>query len=306
MKHFFTLRVLLAVASTGILCSCRFNEAAAPAPSSATLAPMRFAAAAPDQPVTAKAGARKKREINAAFASSNVIVEVGSALILHAPPVPDSVGANVDRSKSRHYWMKDGEVSLGSGDLVLSNVTAAAAGEYTAVYTGAVHVATAPVYVSVVSYFTNQSNGGALVVPVGNFSSQAGARVCDNGESSVNMNRFVVYWPFDGANSTNASPDFPNTSNETNLLVSTCTNANPSQLDTAVQILENFGGCRVIACDDDSPPICNDGSKLSSCVAIGLTNSAQYRVSIYYKTQTAPAGLKTVTFRWKYSNSTTW
>jgi hypothetical protein len=204
--------------------------------------------------------------------------------------------------KLKREWRKNG-ISLNQtgSTYSLNGVTMADSGSYTVVFKGQSESETAPLHVSVVEYFTNQSNGGYLTTPIGAFTAQTGDTVCS--DSAVAFNRYKVFMPFDGTNVQTPSVDFPNISRETNLLVSTCTNINGATLDTSLQVVENFYPMAERACNDNF--MCGANAKLSSCITTGLLATQNYRVIVYYKYGTLGT-CKNVTFRWKYSNGFDW
>jgi len=203
-----------------------------------------------------------------------------------------------------HYqWRKDGVEIVGATNqsYEITYVTVTNVGSYTLVLTGGLEEESVPFHLAVYTLFENESNGGYLTIPHDSFITGSTLLCTPSGTS---FDRYKVYFPFDGPNTTPPSANFPNTSNETNLIVNTCTNFNGSPLDTAVRVMENFGDMNLKCCNNNFA--CGTpNTKLSSCTATGLLSGMTYRVAIYYKKSTLGTNMH-VTFRWKYSNGFTW
>lgn len=232
-------------------------------------------------------------------ATSDLMVEKGQRVVLSARS-QDIAGILPDTSKTaapRYQWTKDGftmENALES-TLVLTDVSAKDAATYTIFVSGAHGRAeSAPVHLSVYTLETNHSNGGTLTVPIGAFNTSSQQVSC----SAKTFDRWKAYVPFDGPYTSPQSSTFPNTSQSTNLVISTISTANATSLDTAVKVQNNFLPTTQVACSDDVSSSC--GPYLS-CSTNAMATGKTYRATIYFKNATL-GGQTTVTFSWNYQN----
>jgi hypothetical protein len=193
-------------------------------------------------------------------------------------------------------WRKDG-ADLGSpgtnATYLISNADISHVGLYTAVLSGAVEAETIGVYLSVYELFEQHSNGGALTAPIGDFT--AGNNTICGGT----FDRYHVYTNFCGPNTANCTGVFANTSNSSKLDLDTCTNIN-NQIDTAIQVRQNFGFMTQVACNDNADCMLANAN-LSKSTNSTLETGKFYRVGIFYKSTTLGANTN-VTFNWYYHN----
>jgi hypothetical protein len=212
---------------------------------------------------------------------------------------------NEDRKESmsdlplRFQWQKDGDDIPGATNstYTINAATFYDAATYTLVLSGFAELQSAPFHLSVYILEGSHSNGGALAVPIGDFTSGS-YPVC----GGTGFDRYKVYFPFYGPNASPQSGAFQNTSHSSNLDVTTCTNSNGTVLDTAIRIQGNWLGTPELACNNDTN--CVGNPLLSFCTMALSTNASAsntYRATLYFKSATLGSG-KTVTFLWNYHN----
>jgi len=190
-----------------------------------------------------------------------------------------------------YKWRKNG-VDINEATrsaLVLNNVQLTDAATYTLVVSGSMEEQTAPFHLSVYFLCETNSNGGTMSTPIGAFN--VGTYTVDGGV----FDRYKVFLPFYGPNCPNQYGPFINTSGGNSLFVHTCDPSN-SDLDTGIQIKQNFVPMAEMGADDDSP--CIGKVKLSFCVVNGL-QSRTYRTGIFFNSFTA-GGITNVIFSWLY------
>ncbi len=252
-----------------------------------------FAAAAVSVPNISRAAEDGDKHIQAVVgATPSVIVQTGTRVTLSATP-----NQLLKVPNAQFRWLKD-EVEISEqtdSTYTISSAALSDAAEYTVVvYKTGISAEAAPLFLSVYQPVTN-SNGGVMATPVGDFSSGSGYTLsCGTGT----FDRYKTYFPFDGPNMSPASPTYPNTSNSTNLNVTTCTNLNGT-LDTGIKIQDNWGTLTQRACADNNCGLAN--TNLSSATCPGLVTGKTSRVTIYYKSATVGTNT-TVTFKWLYYN----
>ncbi len=236
-------------------------------------------------------------------ATQDLMIESGQTVVLSAKKqdiarIPsDKILAN------RYHWAKNGFLITHATNetYALTNVSTNDAATYTLFVSGAHGQAqSAPVHLSVYTLNTNQSNGGTLTVPIGAFTFSSQQVSC----SPKTFNYYKAYVPFDGPNMTPPSPTFPNTSQSSKLVISTCSTANSSTLDTAVKVQQNWmippNPPLQVACSDDASAACGPNPLLSICTN-NLLAGKTYRMTLYYIGSTL-GNNTTVTFSWNYQN----
>jgi hypothetical protein len=135
-------------------------------------------------------------------------------------------------------------------------------------------------------------DAGTVTEPIGNFTTSDGC-------CGVTYDKYKVYLPFDGPNTTPASSRFPNPNNRTKLDVDTFSTSNPS-VDTCVMIQQSFVPYTVLACNNNFSPPPLPNTKLSKCTAT-LAANKKYRVGICFLSSTL-GGATTVTWNYLYHN----
>ncbi len=235
-------------------------------------------------------------------AAQSLIVQTGQTVVISASSKEMANVAHAPTNgASKYEWVKDGilvpEAKGTNQNLTLTNVGFDDVATYSVFISGEHSRAeSAPVHLSVYSLFYTNSNGGVLTAPIGDFSISSGTTLPCGGT----FDRFKAYYPFDGPNTSPPSSIFPNTSNSTNLDLTTCTNINSTTLDTGIRIQENWLPMNQKACDDDDGS-CSFNVKLSTTTASGLLNNKTYRTTIYFNSATLGTNT-TITYRWYYHN----
>jgi len=137
-----------------------------------------------------------------------------------------------------------------------------------------------PIHLSVYSTGETNSTWGLTAEPVGSFTATSGA-ICGNSA----MDRYKVLLPFDGPEVSQASPRYPNLTDDPRLLISTNLRSNAPGLDTVVRIKENFSPMSTLACNDDFGG--TRRSHVETPYANPLRPGKTYRVGVFYRRATA-------------------
>jgi hypothetical protein len=236
--------------------------------------------------------------------ASSLLMQTGQTMILSLST--NLLGAVFPPTSgvAQYQWLKNGVLIDGETSTSYTNFSVSMddAGTYSVLVSGNFNRAESePVNVSVFFLFTNHSNGGVLTSPIQSYTFNSTSVSCGG---TQNFDHWQCYLPFNGPNTSPPSTTFPNTSNGTNLDISTCLSVNGTSLNTAVEIIKNVLSppppFPIVACNAAAGSGCGINSALSMCT-VALQTSTRYRVAIFYVGATAQ-NLTTVTFTWLYHN----
>src|SRR5262249_26892935 len=136
-----------------------------------------------------------------------------------------------------YQWRVNGQEIPGAtnSSYAISSVDFSNAASYTLVLEGELELETAPIHLNVFQLISGSSNGRALAIPIGDFTSGT-YNVC----GGTGFDRYKTYMLFYGSNAPSQTGPFFNTTNHF-LDLTTCTNVNGGSLDTAILFQGNWG-----------------------------------------------------------------
>ena len=232
-------------------------------------------------------------------APANMLVYTGQTVVITVSNM--QTFSPTPTNGPQYQWLKDGTLIFGATnhDFTIPLTSMDDVGTYSVLVSGAfARAESAPLNLGVYFLYSTNSNGGVLGVPIGQFTIGSSTLYC----SGKSFDAYVVEYPFYGPNANSQLPPFANTSNSSNLDVSTCLTANGSNLDTGILVTQDGVVPPLkVGCSDDSGGSCGSNSGLSMCTVNGLKTGKIYRTTLYYNRSTLE-GLTSVNFMWYYHN----